>query len=168
MEEVRLGCACLIGLVFAVSAIAKLRDFDGFVRSVPALAPAPRRLVRPLATATTTLESLVPVLLVAPFAAPYGFGLAVVLLAAFTVAIAVAVRRGRPATCRCFGPSSVPIGPRHLVRNGVLFTVAVLGVLSPGGLPPAGGILLAVFAGLVGAILIISVDDIADLLVRSP
>lgn len=168
MGEVRLGCACLIGLVFAVSAITKLRDFDGFVRSIPALVPASRRLVRPLATSTTTLEALVPVLLVAPFTAPYGFGLAVVLLAAFTVVIAVAVRRGRHTTCRCFGPSSVPIGPRHLVRNGVLCTVAVLGALSHGGLPPAGGILLAVFAGLVGAILIISADDIADLLVRSP
>lgn len=167
MEEVRLGCACLIGLVFAVSAIAKLRDFDGFVGSVPALAPVPPRLVRPLATTTTALEVLVPVLLVSPFTAPYGFGLAAMLLAAFATAIAVAVRRGRHATCRCFGPSSAPIGPRHLVRNGVLLTVAVLGLLSPGGLPPAGGIALAAFAGLVGAILIVAVDDIADLLVRN-
>ncbi|MEU4828673.1 hypothetical protein AB0H37_43100 [Actinomadura sp. NPDC023710] len=40
MELVRIGCACLIGLVFAVSAVSKLRDFDGFARSVPALVPA--------------------------------------------------------------------------------------------------------------------------------
>ncbi|MGC4956734.1 hypothetical protein ACLQ2P_26280 [Actinomadura citrea] len=36
----RIGCACLIGLVFAVSAVSKLRDFDGFAKSVPALVPA--------------------------------------------------------------------------------------------------------------------------------
>ncbi|GGT84312.1 hypothetical protein [Actinomadura citrea] len=40
MELVRIGCACLIGLVFAVSAVSKLRGFDGFARSVPALVPA--------------------------------------------------------------------------------------------------------------------------------
>jgi Methylamine utilisation protein MauE len=168
MEEIRLGCACLIGVVFAVSAGGKLRDFDGFARSVPALAPVRPGLVRPLAVTTTVLEGLVPVLLVTASAAPYGFGLSAVLLAVFTAAITVALRRGRRATCRCFGPSSAPLGRRHLVRNGVLLAVAVLGGLSPGGLPPAGGIALAAFAGLVGAILIFSVDDLAALLVRSP
>lgn len=168
MEYLRIGCACLVGLVFAVSAISKLRDFDGFARSVPALVPARPGRSRLLATATTALEALVPPLLIAPPTASYGFGLAVVLLAAFTTAIAAAIRRGHRATCRCFGPPSVPLGPRHLVRNGALLVWAVLGGLSPGGLPPAGGVAVAAASGLVGAVLIVSLDDIVDLFARNP
>jgi hypothetical protein len=168
MELVRIGCACLIGLVFAVSATSKLRDFDGFARSVPSLVPAWPGRARLLATTTTALEALVPPLLIAPPTASYGFGLAAALLAAFTTGIAASIRRGRRATCRCFGPSSVPLGPRHLVRNGALLTCAALGGLSPGGLPPAGGIAVAAAAGLVGAVLIVALDDIVDLFVRTP
>ncbi|NYD48182.1 putative membrane protein YphA (DoxX/SURF4 family) [Actinomadura luteofluorescens] len=168
MELVRIGCACLVGLVFAVSAVSKLRDFDGFARSVPALVPVPPGRARLLAIATTTLEALVPPLLVAPVTAPFGFGLAAVLLAAFTAAVATSVRRGRRTACRCFGPSSAPLGPRHLVRNGVLLACAVLGALAPGGLPPAGGIAVAAAAGLAGAVLIVSLDDIVELFARNP
>ncbi|WP_433467072.1 MauE/DoxX family redox-associated membrane protein [Spirillospora sp. CA-128828] len=168
MEFVRIGSACLIGLVFAVSAVSKFRDFDGFARSVPALVPAWAGHARLLAITTTVLESLVPPLLIAQPMAPYGFGLAAALLAVFGTAIAASIRRGRRATCRCFGPSSVPLGPRHLVRNGALLTCAVLGGLSPGGLPPAGGIAVAAAAGLVGAVLIVSLDDIVDLFARNP
>ncbi|MEV5749297.1 MauE/DoxX family redox-associated membrane protein [Actinoallomurus sp. NPDC052308] len=164
----RIGSACLIGLVFAVSAVSKLRDLDGFARSVPALVPAWPGRARLLAVVTTALEALVPLLLVAPPTTSYGFSLAAVLLAAFTTAIAAAIRRGRRATCRCFGPSSAPLGPRHLVRNGVLFSCAALGGLSPGGLPPAAGVAVAAAAGLVGAVLIVFLDDIVDLLARNP
>ncbi|GAA0369601.1 hypothetical protein NE235_20065 [Actinoallomurus spadix] len=168
MESVRLGCACLVGLVFVVSAVAKLRDFDGFARSVPDLVPARPDRARLLAIAVTVLEASVPPLLITPATAPYGFGIAAVLLAAFTVAIAAAIRRGRRATCRCFGPSRVPLGPRHLVRNGALLGCAMLGAVSPGGLPPAGGIAVAAAAGLVGAVLIVSFEDIVDLFARNP
>ncbi|MEU9839996.1 MauE/DoxX family redox-associated membrane protein [Actinomadura sp. NPDC048032] len=168
MELVRIGCACLVGLVFAVSAVSKLRDLDGFARSVPALVPAWPGRARPLAIATTALEALVPPLLVAQVTAPFGFGLAAVLLAAFTAAVAAALRRGRRTPCRCFGPSSAPLGPRHLARNGVLLTCAVLGALSPGGLPPAGGVAVAAAAGLAGAVLIVSLDDIVELFARNP
>jgi Methylamine utilisation protein MauE len=166
MELLRLGCACLIGLVFAASAIGKLRDFGGFVASVPALLPTRPDHARPVAIATTVLESLVPLLLIVPPTAAYGFGLATVLLAAFTVAVATAIRRGHRAPCRCFGPSSVPLGRRHLVRNGLLLAVAVLGALAPGGHPPAGGIAVAAAAGLIGAVLLVSFDDIVDLYAR--
>ncbi|GAA2397545.1 methylamine utilization protein MauE [Actinomadura vinacea] len=168
MELVRIGSACLIGLVFAVSAVSKVRDFGGFARSVRALVPVGPGHVRLVAITTTALEALVPPLLIAPPTAPYGFGLAAALLVAFTAAIAASIRRGRRATCRCFGPSSVPLGPRHLVRNGALFACAVLGGLSPGGLPPAGGIAVAAAAGAVGAVLIVSLDDIVELFARNP
>jgi hypothetical protein len=46
MELVRIGCACLIGLVFAVSAVSKLRDrnrTDDRGAPVPLLDLAPRQ-----------------------------------------------------------------------------------------------------------------------------
>ncbi|MFC4589316.1 MauE/DoxX family redox-associated membrane protein [Sphaerisporangium corydalis] len=167
MEYVRAGCATLIALVFLASAVAKLRDLPGFRRSLPALAPVGAGLVRPLAMLVVALEAATPILLVTPPATSYGFALACALLIAFSAAIAVALRRGRQAPCRCFGASSTPIGPRHLVRNATLLGIAGLGWLAPERLfPPAGGA-VAVAAGLFGAILIVSFDDIADLFARS-
>jgi hypothetical protein len=167
MEYVRIGCACLIGLVFVVTAMSKARDFGGFARSLPELVPVRPVLVRPLAGGVVALEALVPLLIAVPPATAYGLGLAAVLLAAFTVAIGAALARGRRAPCRCFGASSTPIGPRHLARNGLLLTAAVLGALSPAGLPPLAGVVVTVAAGLVGAILVVFFDDIVDLFART-
>lgn len=168
MELVRIGAACLIGLVFAVSAVSKIRDLDGFAASVGALAPAWPAPARVTAIAVTALEALVPPLLIAPVTAPAGFALAAALLAAFTTAVAASLRRGRRAACRCFGPSSVPLGPRHLARNGALLACAVLGGLAPAGPPPAGGAAVAAAAGLTAAVLIVSLDDIVELFARNP
>ncbi|MEV0400318.1 MauE/DoxX family redox-associated membrane protein [Actinoallomurus sp. NPDC050550] len=167
MEYVRAACASLLALVFVASAVSKLRDFGGFERSLPGLAPVPARLVRPLARAVVAAEAAIPVLLLVPPATAYGFGLAGILLMAFTVAIAVALRHGRRAPCRCFGASSTPIAPRHLVRNATLLVAAALGGAAPSGLPMTPGLAVAVAGGLVGAALIVVFDDIVDLFARS-
>ncbi|MEU8110420.1 MauE/DoxX family redox-associated membrane protein [Nonomuraea muscovyensis] len=167
MEHVRIGCACLVGLVFAFTAVSKLRDFGGFARSLPELVPVGHALVRPLAAAVVALEVLVPVLVAVPAAMPYGLGVALILLAAFTAAIAVALARGRKAPCRCFGVSAAPLGARHLVRNGLLGLAAVLALLLPGGQGATGGTVVAAGAALIGAILIASYDDIVDLFARN-
>jgi len=169
VEYLQLGCACLIGLVFVVSAVSKARDLDGFAASVPGLlGRVDGRIVRPLAMLVLVLEALVPVLLAVPAARRAGFGLACLLLAAFTVAIAGAVRRRRRTTCRCFGASNAPLGRRHLVRNATLLAAALPGALSPGdGVPPPAGLVIAAAAGAVGAVLIVSFDDIVDLFAGS-
>ncbi|MEU0569601.1 MauE/DoxX family redox-associated membrane protein [Nonomuraea sp. NPDC005983] len=167
MDYVRIGCACLAGLVFAVTAVSKLRDFDGFAQSLPALVPVPRRARRPLAALVVALEALVPILVAVPAATPYGLALAGGLLVAFTAAIAVALGRGQHAPCRCFGVSAAPLGARHLVRNSLLIAAASLGALLPDGSPALAGTALALGAGLIGAILIVSFDDIVDLFARN-
>ncbi|MBG0832672.1 methylamine utilization protein MauE [Planomonospora sp. ID67723] len=167
MEFVRALCAALIILVFAASAVSKLRDLRGFAGSVPALVPVRPGLARPLAVGVVAAETAVPVLLAIPPTARYGFALACVLLAAFTAAVAAALRGGRRAPCRCFGASGVPVGRRHLIRNGALLVTAVLGALAPQGFPPPAGLAVAGAAGLAGAVLVISLDDIVDLFARS-
>ncbi|XVQ81944.1 MauE/DoxX family redox-associated membrane protein [Microbispora siamensis] len=167
MEYVRAACATLIAVVFAASAVSKLRDFPGFARSLPALAPVGARLVRPLALLVVAAETATPILLAVPGATSYGFALACALLIAFTAAIVAALQRGRQAACRCFGAPSGPVGRRHLVRNGTLLAGAFLGGLAPQGPPAPAGLAVAATAGVAGAILIISFDDVVDLFARS-
>ncbi|MET7302452.1 MauE/DoxX family redox-associated membrane protein [Embleya sp. NPDC005575] len=172
MGCVYVGCACLVGLVFAVSAVSKFRDFGGFVGSVPHLVPMPTGWARPTAVLVVAAETSVPVLVAVPPPGALGFGVAAALLIAFTVAIATALRRDRRSSCRCFGASDVPLGTRHLVRNGVLLAVALAGAATtgPGGFadpPPLAGALIAGVAGLIGALLIITLDDIVDLFART-
>ncbi|MET8847600.1 MauE/DoxX family redox-associated membrane protein [Amycolatopsis sp. NPDC004625] len=167
MEYLRAAGAALIAVVFAVSSVSKLRDFRGFARSVPALVPMPARWVTPVALTVVVAEAGSAVLVVVPATAPAGFLLASALLLAFTAAIAASLRRGRPAPCRCFGVSETPAGPRHLARNSVLLCLAVLGALAPETLPPLAGAVVACGAGVVVAVLVIAMDDIAVVFARS-
>lgn len=173
MEYIYVGCACLVGLVFAASAISKFRDFAGFVASVPRLVPMPARRAEPIAVVVVAAESSVPVLVAIPPLRGAGFAIAGVLLIAFTAAIGTALRRGRRSSCRCFGASDAPLGVRHLARNGVLLAAALGGVLASGPaasgdvLPPIAGSAVAGVGGLVGALLIITLDDIVDLFARN-
>ena len=63
---------------------------------------------------------------------------ALVLLAAFTVAVAVAVARGRQVACSCFGArDDRPVSARTLLRNGVLLVAAGTVALAPATGPAA-------------------------------
>ncbi|MDQ7807211.1 MauE/DoxX family redox-associated membrane protein [Amycolatopsis sp. A133] len=165
MEYLRAACAALIAVVFAASAVAKLRDFRGFARSVPVLVPMPARWITPVSVAVVAGEASAAVLV--PVTAVAGFLLASALLLAFTVAMAASLRRGRRPPCRCFGSAETPIGPRHLARNTVLTCFAVLGALAPEHLPPVAGTAVAFAAGGVVAVFVIAMDDIAVVFARS-
>ncbi|WP_328451337.1 MauE/DoxX family redox-associated membrane protein [Amycolatopsis sp. NBC_00438] len=167
MEYLRAACATLIAVVFAASSLSKFRDFRGFARSVPALVPMPANAVLPVSVAVVAAEGGVAVLVVVPATGTAGFLLASLLLLAFAAAIGTALRRGRPAPCRCFGAGDTPVGPRHLARNAVLLCLAVAGALAPAHLPPVAGAALAVAAGGAVAVLVIAMDDIAVVFARS-
>jgi uncharacterized membrane protein len=167
MEYLRAAAAALLAVVFAVSSVAKLRDFRGFARSVPVLVPMPARWVPPVSVAVVAAEGSIAALAVVPATATAAFVLAAGLLLTFTAAIAASLRRGRPAPCRCFGVADTPVGPRHLARNTALAALAVLGALAPEHLPPVAGAAVAVAAGVVAAVLVIAMDDIAVVFARS-
>ncbi|MGW4967038.1 MauE/DoxX family redox-associated membrane protein [Nonomuraea sp. NPDC004186] len=164
MSHVLVASQVLLATVFVISAYSKLRSRTA-LRSFAAtlrLLPGPARF--PAAMATVAMEVVAAVtLIVLPHA---GLAASGMLLIAFSTWIAVSLRRERREPCRCFGVSATPLGPAHLIRNGLLLLVVVLGwvmLMFPGGPVTVAGLALAVPVGLVGAILLIVFDDIADL-----
>jgi hypothetical protein len=170
------GCDGVIVLVFAMSAMGKMRSraaFDGFVRTTLTLLGAAvpgwmigRAGIRRVAGAVVATESAIPVLIVIPVLTRLGHGLAMVLLPVFGFAIAAALWRGVRTSCRCFGSSSVPLGAGHLIRNALLFGVAATGlVIGPRGIGHAdpGGLVVAVAAAAVLTLLVVRLDDVIAL-----
>ena len=140
-----MGARCL--LVFLSSVAGKLRNgasLRAFESTVRVLAGRSRAPVRPLA-----------VLVVAA-----------VVLAAFTIALASALRRGVTATCNCFGPARVPLGRRLVVRNVLLLAVvAIAATATPGPGPVRPGVLGVTALVAVGVTaFVVRLDDLVDLL----
>ncbi|MEU8004505.1 MauE/DoxX family redox-associated membrane protein [Catellatospora sp. NPDC049111] len=172
MRYVLLGCVVCLGVVFAVSAISKLRSrasYAAFVASTRELLPRPWPPAAPVALTVVVAEvAIVPLLFSVPTA---GLAVAAVLLLAFSAAIVLAVRRGVRTSCRCFGSSTKPLAGPHAVRSGVLAALAVTGAVLAGpvgaanvvtGLHPAGVAITLLAAGVFAALMIMF-DDLVGL-----
>ena len=136
----------VLAAVFAVAAVAKLRDRPGTAFTLEDFGLAPR-LAAPGALLLPLAELTVAVLLLPDATAAAGAIGAVVLLGAFTAAITVNLAQGRRPDCNCFGQiHSEPVGPVTLIRNAVLAALAVF-VLA-GGEADAGASALDTLGGL--------------------
>lgn len=177
MRYVVLSAGLALAVVFAASAVSKLRGRDAYAAFVAAtgrLLPTRALPRRPVALVVVAGEVAIPPLMVLSPAA--GLTTTAVLSASFTVGILLAVHRGVRAPCRCFGASAAPLRRLQALRSGGLAVLAAvaLGLLvgagltwSTGidllaGLHPAG-VLLAAVAAVVLALLTIYFDDIAEL-----
>lgn len=166
---VLIGSVVLLAVVFARSSAGKMRPeaFTAFADTVEQLGPVPRRLVRPAAGALVAAEAATAVLLlVVPVV---GLVLATGLLAVFCVVIGTAMHRRLTVACRCFGSGDAPLGRWHLARNGLLVAVAVSGLVATTGRTapltaahPAGAA-ITVAGALVAALVIMHLDELADL-----
>jgi hypothetical protein len=162
METTALTFRLLLGAVFAVSLVGKLRGTGDFIEATRRLVPVRfARWDRPLSAAVAAIELAVIALLV--FQPTVAFLLALGLLAAFTAGLAAALRRGETAPCHCFGSTGTPLGRRHLVRNAVLLSIAALGLAFPATSPPLTESLPAATIAIAAAALIIRFDDLVDL-----
>lgn len=131
-----------LAMVFIVSGAAKLSDRAGTRQAVAELG-VPARIRVTVAVALPGVELLVAAaLLAATTAAVAGF-VALGLLAAFSVAVAISLARGRRPPCHCFGQvHAAPIGARTLLRNlGLAVLAAFTGIA---GWPHGGASLGAV------------------------
>jgi Methylamine utilisation protein MauE len=170
VQYVAIGVRCLIGAVFLISSVSKVAGrsafgaFVGSVRGMRLVSPATARRV---AWCVLAGECAVCVLLAvpAPAATRAGFALAAGMLMTFAVAIDRAVRRGVRPSCRCFGPTAVPLGRWQVLRNSVLAGVAVVGAIVGQQVGPVqpGGVLVATCAGLLLGGLVAVLDDLVDL-----
>ncbi|MFI5783724.1 MauE/DoxX family redox-associated membrane protein [Nocardia sp. NPDC051570] len=166
-----------IGVVFALAAISKTSHpaRTEFRTAVTGLVPRARGTSAALlAAAVIATEWVIVVLLALPnrVTTVAGFGLAAITLAAFTTAIAAAIRRGTTTPCRCFGTSTRPVSRIQLARNIILLAVTATGVtttllaiaLSTGRstIPIVGLCIAAGTGALIGAVLTVF-EDLADL-----
>lgn len=115
-----------------------------------------------------TAEFLIALLLLASvflgrWSAVAGLVLAVGLFGVLTAVVWRAVTRQSGAVCRCFGRARTTLAHRHVYRNAFLLAVAVLGlsVVDVSVDPVAGW--LAAGVGVIGAVLVVRFDDLADL-----
>lgn len=166
-----LTCRGLIGLVFAVSAIAKIRgprayrEFASWLAALPVPLAKARALVPVVAPVFVGAEAAIVVLVAVPDGAVAGLTLAAGCLAVMVTGTVVITNRGSGASCWCFGPSRSPLGVRHLVRDSILFLIAVAGAVigaDAGGrntTSPAG-IVLSLVAALTGATFFVFLDDL--------
>ncbi|HCT75809.1 MAG TPA: methylamine utilization protein MauE [Micromonosporaceae bacterium] len=157
--DVDLACRALLGFVFAAAAIGKLRSPVNFAESLAGLGI--KHAKRPMAAAVIGAEALCVVFLV--LLPPLGYVLALLLLAAFSAGIALTIKSQRVVRCNCFGAGGKQLGVPHLVRNGLLGLVALVG-LAAGQLPAMGPqSLVALGLGAFLSLLFIRWDDLTYL-----
>jgi hypothetical protein len=166
MAYLTIGARCLIGLVFVVSAVAKLRSASAFGSFTAWLAGLPLPFVHSRAAAIVMAgtEVAIVVLVAAPWTVLAGMLLAAAALAAFATGTSAALRRGTQAACQCFGRSRGALGRRHVVRDVLLCALAIAGAAGSGqgGARPAG-IALTVGAAAVATLFVVFLDDVVAL-----
>ena len=115
-------------MTFGAAAVAKWRDRPTTARAFRDLGlPAPKRWVGPVAAGEVVLALL---LVVRP---AIGGIAAVVVLIAFSLVLAAAIRRGEQVVCGCFGAANDrPVSVVDLVRNAALVALAVLAAAGSG------------------------------------
>lgn len=137
MSGVATLCIILLAVIFAWSALAKLRRPGATVAAFTEL-----RL--PIARVAARLVPLVEIgLVVVLLAAPrFGAALAIVLLISFTLVLLPTVIASTsavaPVSCGCFGTASTaPISWVEIARNGLLISASLVAALaSPSSLLP--------------------------------
>jgi len=131
MSAVLVALRLLLAAVLALAACAKLADRDGARRAARDLG-LPARLAGPAGALLPLVETAVAAALVPAQTARVAALASAGLLAAFTVAIAAALARGRRPDCGCFGRlHAKQIGPGAIARNGGLLLLAAAVAAQP-------------------------------------
>lgn len=117
VDVLALALRFVLAAVFAIAAVAKLRDRQGTAEALEGFG-VPQGLVPSTTYLLPAVEALAALLLILPATYFLGATLSLALLVAFTAAILVNLAKGNRVACRCFGEmSSKPIGGRTVGRN---------------------------------------------------
>jgi hypothetical protein len=169
MIALEVALRTVLAAVFAVAFIGKVRSraaFSEFASSLSDITWLTGTRRRISAAAIPAAELAVVLLLALPWAVSFGFGLGVLVLAAFTSVTGSELAKGRQVRCRCFGASGGQIGLAQIVRNVVLLALSLAGLViepvSHGGVG-AAGLIVAFGLALVAAVGLVRWDDLASL-----
>ena len=126
------GARIAVGLVFAVSGLAKIGDVSAFALQVHNFRMVPvwsDNLVAMTLPWIELVAALALVLGIRPRAAAL---ITTVLMAAFTIAVGVALARGLDIECGCFGTADATrVGFVKLLQNAGLFLLSWIALLQP-------------------------------------
>lgn len=165
MAYLALACGAVLGVLFAVSSVSKLRgsDFSSFVASLRRLPVVPAGWESPTAMAVVGAEVSISLLLAVPKTVVVGF------IFAGRVHCRNFHQSGQEHTgsLPVLWPRRKPLSFRHVACDGFLITLAVLGCVAAAAATdsdphPAGVVVDMVAAGCI-ALLLIRFDDLADL-----
>ena len=123
MSGALLIARCVLGVVFAFAALAKLTDQAAFRRTLADFG-APSATIAAGGVAIPLAELAVAALLIPVGTATVAALAALVLLALFSFAAARLLARGETPDCGCMGARPAPIGLSTLVRNALLAAAA--------------------------------------------
>lgn len=129
----------MLGVLFLRSAWGKFADVPGFARGLAAYQLLPAWAIAPLAWLLPLTELALAAAFLIGWLLPLAAALAGLLLAGFTAALVVNLRRGRVIACNCHGSSQhTPISWGLVARNTLLVGLALLLVtLAPAHALPA-------------------------------
>jgi hypothetical protein len=122
-----LAAVCLTAVIGKVAGRDRLRAFGRTLAAVG----VPRHLLGPVGATVVAAEATVAALAPWPSTGRAAALLATGLFAALTAGVAVAVRNGSTAACRCFGSRGSRLGRAHVIRNATLTALAALAVALP-------------------------------------
>ncbi|HVW46928.1 MAG TPA: TlpA disulfide reductase family protein [Solirubrobacterales bacterium] len=116
----------LLAAVFALAALGKLGRRAQTEETVAAFR-LPGAMRRPVAVGLPIVELAVALALLPAASSPYAAVAALLLLAAFSLAIVLTLRREEAVDCNCFGSlGAAPVSRRTLARNLALMVPAAL------------------------------------------
>jgi hypothetical protein len=152
--------AAFTALLFAHAAWRKASDFEVFQGLVQDYRVLPQNLVAVVSRVLIAAEIAVPVALLLPRQGRYGAILAIVLLAAYALAMSINLLRGRHhIRCGCGGAPQTLIWSL-VVRNAALAAAAALIVLPPHGDLAWWEMTVALCAGFAGWMIFIVVETV--------
>jgi uncharacterized membrane protein YphA (DoxX/SURF4 family) len=128
--DLALICQLLLGGVFGISAITKLRRPSLFVAAVEEFRLVPKPLVGLAALGTIALEAFCALTLASGVGLDAGRAIAVLLLSAFTALMVRNALSRQPLPCHCFGADR-EVRPYRTLGRLALLNGAALGILLP-------------------------------------
>lgn len=124
-------CRILLGLIFLLSSVGKLRDMVGFRKAINNFQIFPPQFDHLIARLFVGCEIIVVILLV--IGGPmllYGFFLAIFLLTVFSSALVSVLIRKLSISCHCFGSSTRSVSLLDIWRNIGLLLCALFDLLT--------------------------------------